>query len=58
MPGNENGRREWTDVGAESTRGLGAFKFLHPAGSFALTPASHVSIRALAPNQDMFVGAG
>lgn len=58
MRGSESGASDRTDIGAESTGGLGSFTFLHPAGSFPLTPASRISIRALARRQEMLTGTG
>ena len=42
----------------EATGGLGALEILHPPGTFALTPASRISIEAIARRHELFHGTG
>lgn len=41
-----------------ATAGLGELRFLHPAGTFALTPASLVSLQAIVDHQRLLSGRG
>ena len=45
-------------LGEECTKGLGRLSFQHPAGTFSLTPASHILIDAIIRNQDLLNGIG
>lgn len=47
-----------TTVTAEMTCGLGALFISHPPGTFALTPASLISLRAIGANQQLLHGTG
>ncbi len=47
-----------TILDGESTGGLGPLVFSHPAGTFALTPASHILLNAIAENQASIHGVG
>ena len=47
-----------TLLGNDETGGLGEIRILHPAGTFALTPASLISIRAIGKNQMLLAGNG
>ena len=47
-----------TVFAAHDSRGLGEFVFLHPPGTFALTPASLIALRAIAENQSLLRGVG
>jgi hypothetical protein len=40
------------------TRGLGNITFYHPRGTFALSPASHILLEAIAAHQDRLQGVG
>jgi methylase of polypeptide subunit release factors len=40
------------------TRGLGRLEFIHPKGTFALSPASHILLEAIAAHQDKLHGIG
>lgn len=40
------------------TKGLGRLKFFHPAGTFAITPASSILFRAIMDHQNMLHGVG
>jgi 16S rRNA G966 N2-methylase RsmD len=42
----------------DMTKGLGEIAILHPLGTFALTPASMISIEAIANNQSILSGIG
>jgi hypothetical protein len=42
----------------KTTLGLGAMKFFQPPGTFALTPASFILIRAIIENKSFFSGIG
>ena len=37
------------------TEGLGRLSFDHPAGTFALTPASNILIKAIIQNKEIFI---
>jgi SAM-dependent methyltransferase len=54
----ERPQRSESLVGGSSTNGLGAISIAHPPGTFALTPASLISIDAIASNQDRLSGSG
>lgn len=43
---------------ADVTRGLGPFEFHHPPGTFALTPASRISLQAIWDHQPLLRGTG
>ncbi|MCA9931915.1 MAG: class I SAM-dependent methyltransferase [Anaerolineales bacterium] len=43
---------------ADETAGLGEIQILHPPGVFALTPASHIAVRAIATHQQLLHGNG
>jgi len=43
---------------AAITNGLGELRFYHPAGTFAITPASSILLRAIAENQQLLHGVG
>lgn len=45
-------------IPAEDTHGLGEFVLDHPPGTFALTPASRISIGAICDHQDLLRGRG
>lgn len=47
-----------TPLDAVATGGLGALEILHPPGTFALTPASRISIEAIARHHGMLHGTG
>jgi len=47
-----------TILKAEMTWGLGEIQILHPPGTFALTPASQISIQAIGENQELLTGNG
>ena len=47
-----------TILEGESTCGLGRLVFYHPAGTFALTPASHILLNAIVDNQASLHGVG
>lgn len=49
---------EQTTLTAETTGGLGALQFRHPAGTFALTPASRISVQAIAVHPHLLTGQG
>jgi hypothetical protein len=40
------------------TNGLGRLTFRHPYGTFALTPASMILLKAIADNKDLLHGTG
>jgi 16S rRNA G966 N2-methylase RsmD len=40
------------------TKGLGNLRFLHPAGTFAITPASNILFRAIIDHADLLHGVG
>ena len=40
------------------TKGLGRFRFYHPAGTFAITPASNILFRAIIDHADLLHGVG
>ena len=44
---------ECTLLTAEESNGLGELTFLHPPGTFALTPASLIALQAIAQNQNL-----
>jgi SAM-dependent methyltransferase len=54
-PGQQSDR---TRLGPEITGGLGAVEFRHPPGTFALTPASRIALRAICENQRWLAGIG
>jgi hypothetical protein len=39
-------------------RGLGVIRIAHPAGTFAITPASLISLEGIANNQELLAGVG
>jgi hypothetical protein len=41
-----------------TTNGLGKLKLYHPTGTFGLTPASHILIKAIIDNQNLLHGSG
>jgi hypothetical protein len=47
-----------TVLDERDTYGLGRISLMHPPGTFALTPASHISVRAVAQNQKLLSGIG
>jgi len=47
-----------TTLSAELTCRLGELRILHPSGTFALTPASLISIQAIARHQERLEGIG
>ena len=47
-----------TALEASLTNGLGELKFYHPAGTFSITPASSILLRAIAENQQLLCGVG
>jgi methylase of polypeptide subunit release factors len=47
-----------TVLDAARTSGLGQLEFFHPAGTFALSPASHILIDAIAAHQNKLQGVG
>ena len=47
-----------TTLEASFTNGLGELKFYHPVGTFAITPASSILLRAIAENQQLLCGVG
>jgi SAM-dependent methyltransferase len=47
-----------TIIEAKYTNGLGKFIFQHPEGSFALTPASMITLEAVFQNQALLFGKG
>jgi len=49
---------ERTRLLAEELNGLGELTFLHPPGTFALTPASMTALHAIAQNQNLLSGSG
>jgi ribosomal protein L11 methyltransferase len=49
---------EETTVTTEMTCGLGELRIRHPTGTFALTPASLISLQALGKHQDLLQGHG
>lgn len=42
----------------ETTNGLGELKLYHPKGTFGLTPASNILIKAIIDNQNLLFGTG
>lgn len=40
------------------TKGLGKLKFCHPVGTFCLTPASNILLKAIVENQEILHGIG
>jgi methylase of polypeptide subunit release factors len=42
----------------ETTNGLGKVKLYHPKGTFGLTPASNILIKAIMDNQNLLFGSG
>ncbi|HEV2388988.1 MAG TPA: class I SAM-dependent methyltransferase [Candidatus Acidoferrales bacterium] len=50
--------RDRTVLAAEVTGGLGELEFHHPPGTFVLTPASRISLEAIAGNQKLLAGVG
>lgn len=42
----------------ETTNGLGKLKLYHPKGTFGLTPASNILIKAIIDNQNLLYGSG
>jgi len=49
---------EETAVTAEMTFGLGELTIRHPAGTFALTPASLISLQAIGKHRNLLAGVG
>jgi SAM-dependent methyltransferase len=47
-----------TRLATETTGALGAMEILHPAGTFAPSPASVIAVRAIAENQKLLAGIG
>lgn len=47
-----------TTIEEKETCGLGKFVFQHPEGSFALTPASRITLEAITQNQNLLFGKG
>lgn len=47
-----------TRLPAEITRGLGEIEILHPAGTFAPTPASVIAVQAIGAKQQLLAGVG
>jgi SAM-dependent methyltransferase len=47
-----------TVLSEEETGGLGGFRFAHPDGTFALTPASRISLQAIFNHQALLHGVG
>ncbi len=47
-----------TILPSEKTNGLGEIIIHHPEGTFALTPASNISIQAICMNQSLLLGNG
>jgi len=45
-------------LGEDLTQGLGPIEIHHPAGTFALTPASLTAVEAICRNRDRFRGVG
>lgn len=43
---------------ASLTNGLGELRFYHPIGTFSITPASSILLRAIAENQQLLQGVG
>jgi hypothetical protein len=53
-----NAPAEETTVTAEMTAGLCALRIRHPPGTFALTPASLISLHAIGEHQRLLAGHG
>jgi len=47
-----------TILSADMTCGLGEIQILHPPGTFALTPASLISVQAIGRHQELLAGNG
>ena len=45
-------------LSSNETGGLGEIQILHPPGTFALTPASLISLQAIGENQELLTGNG
>jgi hypothetical protein len=55
---NDEKRLFRTVLDDQETAGLGKIQILHPPGTFVLTPASLISIRAIGKNQGLLAGNG
>ncbi|MBN1907493.1 MAG: methyltransferase [Deltaproteobacteria bacterium] len=49
---------DYSHLNEETTKGLGNLKFYHPMGTFSLTPASNILLKAIIDNQNLFSGIG
>lgn len=58
MKGVRNATGTSTVLRASDTNGLGSIRIQHPRGTFALTPASLISLTAICCNQDKLSGIG
>lgn len=47
-----------TTLNEEDTGGVGKLEILHPPGTFALTPASRIAMRAIGQHQQLLAGNG
>lgn len=50
--------KDETILEEEFTNGLGRLVFYHPVGTFALSPASHIMLKAISQNKDRLHGTG
>ena len=57
MLGVGNGAGE-TELSNEATHGLGELRISHPVGTFPITPASLISLRAIGAHQQLLSGIG
>ena len=53
-----NGQSEESTVTPQMTGGLCELRICHPAGTFALTPASRISLQAIGEHQTLLAGRG
>jgi SAM-dependent methyltransferase len=51
-------QRDRTRLGPESSGGLREIEIQHPAGTFRLTPASHITLQAIGQNRQLLAGIG
>jgi 16S rRNA G1207 methylase RsmC len=49
---------DYSYLNEEITKGLGDLKFYHPQGTFSLTPASNILLKAIIDNQKLISGIG
>ena len=54
----DNAHSEETTLAADKTYGLGPIEIKHPPGTFALTPASLISLQAIGNHQHLLHGIG